>query len=153
MSAHLKRQGDHYDALARKFGFATFKELQERPLRYHWHLIERDINRLLSRRRDLPARRGKTIPDALVNYLAVTYLGCCSTENRPPPQELVHLIAQQMETARFGVKAAKAPALIRAQELRNSDPQISNIAIAKSIKVNKATVGRWVKDGLLVAAS
>jgi hypothetical protein len=85
MSAHLKRQGDHYDKLAKKFGLATSKELQARPLRFRWDLIERDINKLLFRPRHLPVAMTKAIPDALANYMAVTYLGCCLAENRPPP--------------------------------------------------------------------
>jgi len=54
MSAHLERQRDHYSKLAKKFGLATLKELSARPLRYRWDLIERDINKLLSRPRHLP---------------------------------------------------------------------------------------------------
>jgi hypothetical protein len=153
MSARLQRQGTHFDALAKEFGLATSKELSWRPLRYHWHLIERDINKLRSRNRDLPAGAKGTIPDALVNYLATTYLGCCLAENRPPPQELVGLIGEQLETARSGVKVANEKALIQALELRNKNPKISNIALAKTVKVNKATVGRWVRDGLLPAAA
>ena len=152
MSAHLERQRDHYSKLAKKFGLATLKELSARPLRYRWDLIERDINKLLSRPRHLPVAYTGAISDALANYLAVTYLGCCSAENRPPPQELVLLIGQLLDVSRFGVKAANDRALIQAQGLRNENPAISNNVIAKTVGVNPGTVSRWVKAGHLVPA-
>jgi primosomal protein N' len=50
---------------------------------------------------------------------------------------LVHLIGQQLEVARFGVKAANDSALRQAQALRNKNPNISNGAIAKTVGVSK----------------
>jgi hypothetical protein len=149
MTAKLQRQGEYFDRLAKEFGLAAYKELLIRPLQYRWDLIERDINNLRSRRRDLPAGHKEIIPDALVNYLAVRYLSCCLAENRPPPQKLVHLISQQLESDRFGVKPAKDSELIQAQDLRNEDPTLSDSVIATTVGVNKSTVSRWVRDGLL----
>jgi hypothetical protein len=134
VSSHLERQASAYDKLATKYGLATSQERLASPARYRWDLIERDINALLARRRDLLTGRKGTYPESLVNYLASIYLGCCMIENRAPSQELVFLISQQLDVAHFRVKGGKKDALTAAQQLRYDNPQISNIALAKRLK-------------------
>jgi hypothetical protein len=151
VSSRVQRQARTYDRLAVKYGLATSQERLAGPRRYRWDLIERDVKVLLARRRHLPLGRSKTYPESLVNYIASIYLGCCEIEQRAPFPELVHLISQQLEVADFGVKGAKEAVLIAAQQLRCDNPQISNTALAKKLKIDKATVGRWVNYGLLQA--
>src|SRR5262249_43801443 len=117
--------------------------------------IERDIDKLLSRPRDLLAGKAGTISEAFVNKRAAMYLGCCLVEKRPPTGGLVRLIGQQFGVSRVGVKVAKQKgrALRQALELRNEFPGGSNNFIAKAVGVNKGTISRWVRDGLLPAAT
>jgi hypothetical protein len=145
MSNRLTRQGDNFDKQAKQYGLATSQELLAGPARYRWDLIQRDINALLCRRRDLP----DGIPEPLVNYQASIYLACCMVENKAPPQELVHLIAQQLDVADFGLGRGKEECLIAAQKARQQNPTISNIALAQQVGVDKVTIGRWVGRGLL----
>jgi hypothetical protein len=149
MSGHILRQSATYDRLAKKFGLATSKERLAGPGRYRWDLIERDINALLMRRRDLPNGRRGTYPNSLVNYIASIYLSCCMVEKRPPPQELVHLIAQQLNVSGFRVKKRKQSGVPDAQQIRTDNPSISNRALAQRLNVPTSTVGRWVKLRLL----
>lgn len=149
MVGRVKWQEAAYDRLAKKYGLSSAKERLAGPARYQWDLIERDIHVLLNRRTDLPAGSKDTYPEPLVNYLAATYLACCMVENRAPSQELVHLIWSQLELMHFGMKGGKPDALQIACQIRNAEPDISNGMLARRVRVDTSTVGRWVNRGLL----
>ena len=150
MSPRLLRQSRAYDRLAKKHGLATSEQLRASPARYCWDLIERDVKSLLARRRHLPIRSRGSYPEVLVNYAAIMFLTCCLVEKRPPPPELVHLIWQQLDVESFGVKKGeKDSEIFKAQEIRSDNPLMSNRELARLVKVPTATIGRWVKSGLL----
>jgi hypothetical protein len=153
MHDRLTRQGQTYDRMAKKYGLATSREYLAGPRRYRWDLIERNVIALLSRRRGLPTGSRGTYPRALVNYLASIYLTCCMIEKRAPWQELIALVSEQLNVAHFGLKGGKGDALAVAQQLRREKPDISNRALAKTLKVETSTIGHWVKKGLLQPAS
>jgi hypothetical protein len=150
---HVKLQDVAYERLAEKYGLTSSKDRLLGPARYRWDLIERDIDALLKRRTDLPAGSKGTYPVPLVNYLSATYLACCVAENRAPPQTLLFLIWQQLHLASFGIKGGKPDALGQAREIRNAEPDISNRMLARRLRVDVSTVGRWVKRGLLQPAN
>ena len=141
-----------YERLAKKYGLTSEQDRLLGAARYRWDLIERDIAALLNRRKDLPAGRKGTYPEPLVNYLASIYLNCCFVEKCPPPQSLLFLVSQQLEIANFGIKGGKRDALEQARQIRSIEPTISNRALARRLKVDPATVGRWVNGGLLQPA-
>jgi hypothetical protein len=149
----VKWQEAAYDRLAEKYGLTSAKERLVGPARYRWDLIERDIHVLLNRRTDLPAGSKDTYPEPLVNYLAVTYLACCVVESRAPSQELVHLIWRQLDLMHFGMKGGKPDALQMARQIRNAEPGISNRMLARRVRVDTSTVGRWVNRGRLPPVS
>jgi len=151
MSPRLFRQSQAYDRLAKKHGLATSEQLRDSPARYRWELIERNVRALLSRRRDLPNGSKGTYPEILVNYAASMFLACCLVEKRPPPPELVHLIWQQLDVGSFGVKKGeKDSEIVKAQQIRADTPLMSNRELARLVGVPTTTIGRWVKDGLLL---
>lgn len=150
MSPRLLRQSRAYDRLAKKHGLATSEQLRAGPARYRWNLIEQDLKILLARRRHLPIASRGGYPEVLVNYAASMFLTCCLVEKRPPPPELVHLIWQQLDVESFGVKKGeKDEKIIKAQQIRSVDTLMSNRELARLVKVPTATIGRWVKSGLL----
>jgi hypothetical protein len=159
MSPPLLRQSYNFDRDAKKYGIATEKERLLRPGRYNWERIERDVNALLTRRRDLSSgapgaatdREGKrqTYPEEFVKHVADIYLRCCAIEKRAPSLELARLISQLLNAADFGVKGGDDAKTIEAQEIRSVEKAISNRALAKRVGVDISTIGRWVKEGLL----
>jgi hypothetical protein len=157
MSARLNRQTAAQEKMARRFGIATSRELLIAPLRYDWSLIDRDINTLLRRERDLSSSSsggpvGQRIPEAFVNYMAALYLACCRVEKRPPPESLLHLISEQLNVATFGLQGGTSKTLDEAQRLRALDPAMSNRKLAAAVKVNPAQVSKWIAAGDLPAS-
>jgi hypothetical protein len=146
MSRHLQKADERF---AKKYGLTPLRELLVRPLQYRWDLIERDLEILLSRRSYLPGKSKGNLPNAEVNYRAVTYLSCYTVGKRIPPQELLLLIGKQLGIKNFGIRGSKQDALAEANARRLADPTISNIKLAKAVGVDKSTVGLWVKRGLL----
>jgi hypothetical protein len=147
--AQLAAQAASWERNAKKYGLAGPQDIQAGPLRYRWDLIERDIATLLRRPRNLPLGSKNRVPEAFVSYLASVFLACCEREGRAPSNELTVLVGQQLGVSCFGTKGVDPSQLYAAQQLRADNPSISNRDIAKKVRVNLSTVGRWVREKFL----
>lgn len=139
---------------AEKCGLATIDELRlkNRVNKYDWFIIERDIEKLLHRRTDLPTTSRGAYPEGLVSYMGGVYLACCQIEGVPPSQNLVQLISGLLKVNEYAAKGANynSQALWLAQRLRFEFPSITNGELERHIGVDKSTIGRWVVDRKLV---
>jgi hypothetical protein len=149
---HIGRQSDAQARAARKYGLATLAELRWAPRAsaYRWDLIDRDINKLLARRRDLPAGSPAAIPDVFVNYMIGIWLNCCAAEGVPRQEICLLLYGRQHEAPSYAERRPeKADALTAAQTIKKKEPDISDRALAQRVGVDRKTIRNWKQQGHL----
>ena len=145
----LQKQNAAHERAARKYGLATGKEMLLRPRKYRWDIIDRDVQKLLTRNRDLPTGERGVIPEHVVNYMAGLYLSCAAVEGKPISEPLLHLVCQQLEVASFGLRDRTNDASEEALQIVRSHPTISDKELARRSEVSPKTIRDWRKAGRL----
>lgn len=95
-----------------------------------------------------PVRAHGGIPDSEVASFAYRMLRACQRRAIPPPAELVDLFQMHLKQDRPPL-AGESWALTTARHYRAEHPNAGVNEIARHVNVNKGTVSRWKKAGVL----
>lgn len=124
-----------------------------------WNLTRRQERRLAARPKakrkqegdpaQIPLRKDD-LPDQLIKYFAYKMLKSCGREKHVPPPELIRLFQIVLgQDKKPAGSARKYVQRLEAMRYLTENPDASDSDIAEEVGVNRATVGRWRKGGLL----
>lgn len=137
------------DELLRKLDANNkFGNILLRPGFYDWDEIKKQVEALQVKEKNKNSPEQGIEFDIYLRLKAEIFLSCCSIENKPPPQWLVHFIVQRLRTTTAGGRYDEYK-LSMAKAFIEKYPDATTNEIAQAAETTDRSVRRWRDAGQL----